>query len=92
MIILKICTLYSPFRIFLPVSGAMFLLGAANYAYTYFTDGRFTNMSALMFSAAVIIFMMGLISEQISQISMLRYHVRPGKTSDSEVHASEDAD
>jgi glycosyltransferase involved in cell wall biosynthesis len=92
IIILKICTLYSPFRIFLPVSGFMFLLGAVNYAHTYFTFGRFTNMSALMFSAAVIIFMMGLISEQISQISMLRYHVRPGKTNDSEVHASEHTD
>lgn len=76
MIILKICTLYSPFRIFLPVSGGMFLLGLINYAHTYFTAGRFTNMSALLFSAAVIIFMMGLISEQISQISLLRQHVR----------------
>jgi glycosyltransferase involved in cell wall biosynthesis len=79
MIILKICTLYSPFRIFLPVSGMMFLLGALNYAYTYFTDGRFTNMSALMFSAAVIIFMMGLISEQISQISLLRQQMKRGE-------------
>lgn len=77
MIILKICTLYAPFRIFLPVSGAMFLLGLVNYAYTFFTQGRFTNMSALMFSSSVIIFMMGLISEQISQISLLRRQVRP---------------
>jgi glycosyltransferase involved in cell wall biosynthesis len=77
MIILKICTLYSPFRIFLPVSATMFLLGLVNYAYTYFAAGRFTNMSALMFTSAVIIFMMGLISEQISQISLLRQQVRP---------------
>ncbi len=77
MIILKICTLYSPFRIFLPVSGGMFLLGLLNYAHTYFTAGRFTNMSALLLSASVIIFMMGLISEQISQISLLRQHIRP---------------
>lgn len=94
MIILKICTLYSPFRIFLPVSGAMFLLGAANYAYTYFTDGRFTNMSALMFSAAVIIFMMGLISEQISQISLLRQQMQPGGGSANRdaAHGSDNAD
>lgn len=78
LIILKICTLYAPFKIFLPVSGAMALLGAINYAYTYWTTGRFTNMSALMFSMAVIIFMMGLISEQISQISLLRQQMRPG--------------
>jgi glycosyltransferase involved in cell wall biosynthesis len=76
MIIMKICTLYSPFRIFLPVSGAMFLLGLVNYAYTYFTAGRFTNMSALMFTSAVIIFMMGLVSEQVSQIGLLKQQVR----------------
>jgi glycosyltransferase involved in cell wall biosynthesis len=75
MIIMKICTLYAPFRIFLPVSAGMFFLGLLNYAYTYVTEGRFTNMSALMFTTAVIIFMMGLISEQISQISMLRQQV-----------------
>lgn len=77
MIILKICTLYSPFRIFLPVSGAIFGLGLINYLYTYVTTGRFTNMSALMFSVAVIIFMMGLISEQISQISLLHRQMQP---------------
>lgn len=75
LIIIKICTLYSPFRIFLPVSGLMFLLGLINYAYTFFTEGRFTNMSALMFTTSVVIFMMGLISEQISQISLLRQQV-----------------
>ena len=94
MIILKICTLYSPFRIFLPVSGAMFLLGAANYAYTYATTGRFTNMSALMFSVAVIIFMMGLISEQISQISLLRQQMHPGGSNANRDagHGSDNAD
>lgn len=94
LIILKICTLYSPFRIFLPVSGTMFLLGVANYAYTYFTDGRFTNMSALMFSAAVIIFMMGLISEQISQIGMLRHQMQPrgGSANRDAAHGSDHVD
>ena len=77
MIIMKICTLYSPFRIFLPVAGAMFGLGLVNYAYTFFTAGRFTNMSAVLFTSAVIVFMMGLVSEQISQISLLRQQVRP---------------
>lgn len=77
MIILKICTLYSPFRVFLPVALLLALLGAANYAYTYCTSGRFTNMSALMFTAAVLVFMQGLISEQISQMSLLRRQVRP---------------
>ncbi len=81
MIILKICTLYSPLRVFLPVSGTMFVLGLINYAYTYLTEGRFTNMSALMFTTAVIIFMMGLISEQVSQIGLLRQQVGHSKQS-----------
>jgi glycosyltransferase involved in cell wall biosynthesis len=77
MIIMKICTLYSPFRIFLPVAGTMFGLGLINYAYTFVTAGRFTNMSAVLFTSAVIVFMMGLVSEQISQISLLRQQVQP---------------
>lgn len=77
LIIMKICTIYSPFRIFLPVSLSMFVLGLLNYLYTYVTAGRFTNMSALMFSSSVIIFMLGLISEQISQISLFRHQIKP---------------
>ena len=86
LIILKICTLYSPLRIFLPVSATMFGLGLVNYIYTYITAGRFTNMSALMFSTSVIIFMMGLISEQISQISLLRKQVSFSKEKDDAVN------
>jgi len=44
----------------------------SNYAYTYITEYRFTNMSALMFTAAVIVFMLGLISEQIALLRMER--------------------
>lgn len=77
LIIIKICTLYSPFRIFLPVSGTIFVLGLINYAYTFLTTGRFTNMSAVLFTSAVIVFLMGLVSEQISQISLLRQQVQP---------------
>ncbi len=68
LIITKIATLFSPLRVFLPVSFLFFLLGAGNYAYTYITAHRFTNMSAMLFSSAVIIFMMGLVSEQITQM------------------------
>ncbi|MFO7460177.1 MAG: glycosyltransferase family 2 protein, partial [Desulfatiglandales bacterium] len=77
LIIIRICTVFSPFRVFLPVSFAIFLLGMMNYAYTFFNEGRFTNMSALMFSTSVIIFMMSLISEQISQ---MRFERRESKT------------
>lgn len=72
LIIAKIATLFSPFRVFLPVSILFFLAGAANYTYTYLTEHRFTNMSALMFTAAVIVFMLGLISEQIALLRMER--------------------
>lgn len=68
LILLKIITLFSPLRIFLPVSVFFSILGMANYAYTYYFFKRFTNMSALMLITAVIILMIGLVSEQISQM------------------------
>ena len=69
IIIFKIATLYSPLKIFLPISGAFFATGLGYYGYTYVTAGRFTNMSLLVFSAAVIIFLIGLISEQITALT-----------------------
>lgn len=72
LIITKIATLFSPFRVFLPVSLFFFCAGLANYAYTYFTEGRFTNMSVFALTTAVIIFMLGLISEQIALLRMER--------------------
>ncbi len=68
-IIFKIATLYAPLKIFLPISGLYFATGLGYYAYTYITDGRFTNMSMLVFSASVIIFLIGLISEQITALT-----------------------
>ncbi|MBA3036973.1 MAG: glycosyltransferase family 2 protein [Desulfobacterium sp.] len=68
IIITKICTLYSPLRIFLPVSSVIFLLGLSNSLYTLIFFHRFTNMSALLLSTSIIIFMMGLVSEQICQM------------------------
>ena len=68
LIITRICTLYSPFRVFLPVSFVTFCVGLGYYLYTLFALGRFTNMSALLFTTSVIIFMIGLVSEQISQM------------------------
>jgi len=72
MIIIRICTLYSPMRVFLPVSFVMFVLGTMRYAYSFITEGRFTNMSALLYVASIIIFMMSLISEQICQMRFER--------------------
>lgn len=75
MIIVRICTLYSPLRVFLPVSFSMFVLGMIRYFYSYVTEGRFTNMSALLFISSVMIFMIGLVSEQICQ---MRFERRTG--------------
>jgi len=72
MIITRICTLYSPMRVFLPVSFTMFLLGVTNYIYTYLVHSRFTNMSVFLFVTAITIFMMSLISEQICQMRFER--------------------
>ena len=72
MIITRICTLYSPMRVFLPVSFVLFLGGLVNYLYTFFTHNRFTNMSVFLFVTAIIIFMMSLISEQICQMRFER--------------------
>lgn len=72
VIIFKITTLYSPLKIFLPVSGLFFLVGLGYYGYTLATYGRFTNMSLLVFSASVIVFLIGLISEQITTLTYSR--------------------
>ena len=71
-IIFKIATLYAPLKVFLPISGLFFLRGTGYYAYTYVTMGRFTNMSMLTLSAAVIIFLIGLISEQITALTFTK--------------------
>jgi hypothetical protein len=68
LIITKIATLFSPFRVFLPISFAFFTVGVCYYGYTFFTYGRFTNMSALLFNSSIIVFMIGLVAEQISQM------------------------
>jgi glycosyltransferase involved in cell wall biosynthesis len=68
LIIFKVGTLYSPLKIFVPTSLLFFLLGIGYYVYTYLFIGRFTNMSALFLSSAVIIFLIGLVSEQITAL------------------------
>lgn len=72
LIIFKITTLYSPLKLFFPVSAGFFLLGLGNYLHTFLTERRFTNMSALLLSAAVIVFLIGLIAEQITNLTYKR--------------------
>ena len=72
LIIFKIATLYAPLKLFAPASALFFLLGLGHYAYTFYTAHRLTNMSVLLFSAAVIVFLIGLISEQITALTYRR--------------------
>lgn len=66
IIIFKIGTLYSPLKIFTPISVFLFIIGLTYYGYTYISIGRFTNMSALLFIVSIIVFMIGLVSEQVT--------------------------
>lgn len=68
MIIFKIGTLYSPLKLFVPLALVMFTLASTWYGYTYSTMGKFTNMSALLYTGSVMVFLMGLISEQITAL------------------------
>ena len=68
LIIFKIATLYSPVKLFAPTALMFFLTGLSYYAYTFISEGRFTNMSVLLFSASVIVFLIGLVSEQITTL------------------------
>lgn len=69
LIIFKIGTLYSPLKLFFPISVLFFLLGLGNYVHTYLTLHRFTNMSALLFITAMVVFLIGLVSEQITMLA-----------------------
>ena len=69
LIIFKIATLYSPLKLFAPTAVLFGVLGVSYYAWTFATQSRFTNMSALLLSASVIVFLIGLISEQITALT-----------------------
>lgn len=68
LIIFKVGTLYSPLKLFFPVAAAFFLIGMGYYGFTFLTQGRFTNMSALMLTTSLTVFMVGLVSEQITAL------------------------
>ena len=72
IIIFKVATLFSPLKVFVPVSLLFFLLGLSYYLFTYISDARFTNMGALLFVTSVLVFLIGLVSEQITMLTYLR--------------------
>ena len=72
LIIFKIASLYSPLKLFVPAAVAFMLAGVGWYGWTFHESGRFTNMSMLLISAAVIVFLIGLVSEQITNLTYRR--------------------
>jgi hypothetical protein len=72
IIIMKIAMTFSPLRIFIPLSSFLFFLGILRYVYTYVLTHQFTNMSHLMINSSVIVFMLGMIAEQIASLRLER--------------------
>jgi glycosyltransferase involved in cell wall biosynthesis len=68
VIVLKIGALFSPMRLFLPISLLLFFSGVAYYGFTYYLYHRFTNMGTMLFLSSLLTFLIGLISEQISSL------------------------
>ncbi len=72
VIIFRIGALYSPLKLFLPVSVTLFLAATALYLYTYIQSARFTNMSALLYMTSLLTFLIGIVSEQITSLMFAR--------------------
>ncbi len=68
LIILKVATLYSPLKIFTPAALIFFGFGLGYYIFTLVAYHRFTNMSALLFIISGLVFLLGLIAEQIANL------------------------
>jgi glycosyltransferase involved in cell wall biosynthesis len=79
VVIMKVATLFSPMRLFFPASLFFFLLGLFRYAYFYLNTGNFSPMAGVMFITAILVFLIGLISEQITA---LHYGISSRKTID----------
>lgn len=68
LIIFKIGTLYSPLKLFVPVAFIHGLLGVGYYAFTFITQGRLSLATIFLLTAGVTVFLIGLVSEQITQL------------------------
>jgi glycosyltransferase involved in cell wall biosynthesis len=72
VIIFKIGSLYSPLKLFAPVSALLFGVATLLYAYTFLAESRFTNMSALLYMTSLLTFLIGIVSEQITSLMFAR--------------------
>ncbi len=72
LILLKVITLFSPLRIFVPISAASLLVGIAYGVWNVAMYSRIPNGSVLLILFAVVVFLVGLVSEQISSLRIER--------------------
>lgn len=79
LIIFKVGTLYSPLKLFAPISLSFFMTGFFYYIYTFISMHRFTNMSALLFVTSVLVFLIGLVSEQITALAYKSDRIADGE-------------
>lgn len=68
LILLKVITIFSPLRLFLPISLAMFVVGAAYAVWTIVTQSHVTNSSVLLILASIVTLLIGLVSEQVASL------------------------
>jgi glycosyltransferase involved in cell wall biosynthesis len=74
LIIMKITTLFSPLKIFIPVALLVGLIGLLTYLYVLIVAHRFSQWSVVLLTNAVTIFMIGLVAEEISQLKFKGTH------------------
>ncbi|MEZ5573689.1 MAG: glycosyltransferase family 2 protein [Halioglobus sp.] len=69
LIIFKVGTLYSPLKVYFPAAALVTALGLLNYFLTVVNSGwRFTNMSTMLILAGMVMFLIGLLSEQLTNL------------------------
>lgn len=69
LIIMKIATLFSPLKIFLPISLCMFMGGVGYGLYRIIGLGRgYGPTAAMLITISFLVFLVGLVSEQIAQL------------------------
>ncbi len=77
LILLRVVTIFSPLRVFIPVSAVAMMLGTGYAVWTIITQTHVTNSSVLLIVLGVIVFLLGLVSEQIAALRFERPNVRP---------------
>ena len=80
LILLWVITIFSPLRVFMPVSGAALVLGIGYAIWTIVSQSHVTNSSVLLITLGVIVFLLGLVSEQISAMRFERADVLPARS------------